>query len=732
MAGVAAALSGAEPVGTTGFDSFWSALFAVTVVLGASRSRRLPTTWMAGIAGVVAVGGGTLAIVLGVLSLLGAAVIAFTGARERVLGALVGLVASQALLRGATYGPDGLPTIVAAIAVVPVLVSAWRVARRRERRVVAITAGVIGALVLLVTAAAGVAAIQARPHLTAAADRAETALDQLRDGQTVAAADELAKAEIEFDNASSSLDGPLGLAGRAVPVVGQHLEALRRVSSSGGNLASAASQAASTADWGELSAASGDVDVVRMQAMQQPVAESSAAIAEALATVADVRSPWLLGPVNDELDRFEDKLADASDEASLAAEGLRVAPGMLGADGPRRYLVTFATPGESRNAGGFAGAFAVVEADGGTLRVTRTGSTMADLPLDADSPPLDLPAEWESRYGSYDVARFPGNVTAGPDWPTDAQVAAEVYERSPGGGPIDGVVYADPAAMAALLQLTGPLDVPGVREPLSADNAEQYLLIDQYVQYADAGDTRRDVLQDVAKVVFDALLDKDLPGIRTLEDVLGPAVAEGHLRIVSLAERRGAGLPRSRRRERGVGGDRGRRPGVDPFGEPRPEQDRLLAAAPDRHRHLVRPGIGPGLFHRDRRAAQRRPVGGLPGLPHRELLRSPEGHQPPAALPLQPARSGVGRARRRTLGRAEPDRARDPRLRRSRRHPPGWRSDAHLPIGRRHRTGTDLPADRAAPAPGQRRTICGSRWLSPAARMPPGRSTRARSSNPSI
>jgi hypothetical protein len=536
IAAVAAGFADAHPVGVGWLDWLWSAAFSVAVVLGASRARRLATTWMAGVAGVVAVGGDATAVALGVASLAGAAAIAFTRTRERLLGGLVGLFAGQALLRGESYGVVGLPTVVAAAAVVPVLVSAWRIARSHERRIASATAGVLAVVVLVAGGTAAVAASEARPHLKAAADGAEDALDLLRAGDMEAAADEFSKAQYQFERASSSLDGPFGLLGRGVPVVAQQLEAIRRVSSAGEELGFAASQAAATADWRELTATEGTVDLARVASMQEPLARSSAAIAAARDTVADVRSPWLLAPVGDELDRLDDKLVDAAGEADLAAQGVAVAPGLLGADGPRRYFVAFATPGEARNAGGFIGAFAVVTADGGTLTVDRTGSTMRDLDTEPTGS-LAVPEGWSEAYGEYNVERFPGNVSASPDWPTDAAVAAEVYANAPGGAPIDGVIYADPAALAALLRLTGPVDVPGVDEPLTADNAEQYLLLDQYVEFGDRGgnEERREVLGEVAQAVFDALTTRPLPGIRELSDVLGPAVAQGHLRLASVA-----------------------------------------------------------------------------------------------------------------------------------------------------------------------------------------------------
>ncbi len=560
IAAIAGAISGAEPAGSGILDAFWCAAFSVLLVLAGSRARRLPTTVLAGVAGVLGVGGDPAGLAFGALALLGAFYTAFTRARERLSGGAVGLVAGQALLRGTTYGFSGLPTLVAVAVVVPVLISAWRLSRTTERRVAKWVALSLGLLVLAGAATAGAAAVASRSHLDRASDLAEQGLDELSDGDTEKAAATFTRSADQFDQASSRLEGPLGLLGRVVPVVAQNLEAVRRVSASGQHLGEAAATAAGTADWRKLTASGGSVDLDAVRAMQQPVEASAASLDAALVTVAEVRSPWLIGPLDTKLDSLTDRLADAADEASIAADGLTVVPSLLGGDGPKRYFVAFATPGESRNAGGFAGAFGILDAVDGQLSFVRSGATMSDLdPVDGRVYSLDLSEEWRSIYGGYDVERFPGNLTASPDWPTDADVAGQIYAESVGGSPVDGVIYADPAALAALLELTGPVRVPGVPEPLDAENVEQYLLVDQYVQFDGESQDRKELLGEVADAVFEALTRKPLPGIRKITDVLGPAVSAQHLRVTMLSP----GPDQDFLERVGLTGAFGARPGAD-------------------------------------------------------------------------------------------------------------------------------------------------------------------------
>ncbi|HEX7131186.1 MAG TPA: DUF4012 domain-containing protein, partial [Iamia sp.] len=94
---------------------------------------------------------------------------------------------------------------------------------------------------------------------------------------------------------------------------------------------------------------------------------------------------------------------------------------------------------------------------------------------------------------------------------------------------VDGVVVADPFALAALMELTGPIEVPSVGFPLDGDNAAEFLLREQYILYEGERAERKDRLEDVAEATFEALTERSLPGPRQLGKVLGPTVAEKRL-----------------------------------------------------------------------------------------------------------------------------------------------------------------------------------------------------------
>ena len=82
--------------------------------------------------------------------------------------------------------------------------------------------------------------------------------------------------------------------------------------------------------------------------MWAPTLASLKAAEETRSIIADVRSPWLLQPIDDKLDELDAELSDSIPWVKVAADALGVVPQLLGSEGPRRYLLQFATPGEAR------------------------------------------------------------------------------------------------------------------------------------------------------------------------------------------------------------------------------------------------------------------------------------------------------------------------------------------------------------------------------------------------
>jgi hypothetical protein len=538
---IGGAFSGAQPTTVAPIDAFWCAAFAAGVAAAGSRARPWAWVWVAGVALLAAVGAPPA-----VIACAGAAVVAgLAGGLLRdpppILGAIAAGLAAQALLRLSSFGFFGAPTLVGLVAVTPLLVSALRHSSTAVRRIVG--CALAGALGFLAVVAFGGAALSARSQLDQGVAQARRGLDAVRKGDQAGSASALQESTASFTSAHDSLSAPWALAVRAVPIAAQQATALTQAADLGADLARTGSVTTSQANYRELRAAKGTIDLVKLRAMQQPIATSADALHDAQRRIEGIDSGWLVTPIASPLASLRDDIDREVDEVDLARDALAVAPDLLGGSGTKRYLVLFTNPAEARFLGGFVGAFAELTATDGkvTLGDTTVEGKFNDT-LEAQQRQITISPELQQRYQRYDPARYLQNLTVSPDLPTDAALVREIYPQI-SGQPVDGIIVADPYALAGLLQLTGPVAVEGLAQPLSAQNAVEYLLKGQYTT-GGPNSERKERLGESARSTFEALTSRDLPGPSSIGAALGPALAGGHLQFITFDDTSNALLER--------------------------------------------------------------------------------------------------------------------------------------------------------------------------------------------
>jgi hypothetical protein len=139
------------------------------------------------------------------------------------------------------------------------------------------------------------------------------------------------------------------------------------------------------------------------------------------------------------------------------------------------------------------------------------------------------PAEYLRRYSRFEPQNTWQNVNMSPDFAVVGKVIAQLYPQS-GGESIDGVLAVDPQGLAALLQLTGPVNVPDWPTPVTAENVVDVTLRDAYAAFARTPE-RADFLGDVAQQAVDLATAGDLGKPSQIANVLGKASREGHLSL---------------------------------------------------------------------------------------------------------------------------------------------------------------------------------------------------------
>ncbi|GHH64249.1 hypothetical protein GCM10017673_06560 [Streptosporangium violaceochromogenes] len=205
-------------------------------------------------------------------------------------------------------------------------------------------------------------------------------------------------------------------------------------------------------------------------------------------------------------------------------------PPMLGHDGPRRYFLAFQTNAEARGTGGLVGAFGLLEADRGRIGVARLA---ANNGLDDSAVPVvDHGPAYRARYGP-SATRMLSISNLSPHFPYAAATWAALWERQ-NHRRLDGAVAIDPVGLSYLLELIGPVALPG-GETLTAENVVALTERTAYARYPDPVERKR-FLVGVAEAVGEALTTSSA-GPNRLFAVLSRMVGERRLQIWS---RRGA------------------------------------------------------------------------------------------------------------------------------------------------------------------------------------------------
>jgi hypothetical protein len=156
--------------------------------------------------------------------------------------------------------------------------------------------------------------------------------------------------------------------------------------------------------------------------------------------------------------------------ATAAAMGPQV-EWLLGVDAPRTYLLLVQNNHELRATGGFLSAFGLLALDGGQVAGLHFADSYEYFSTDHEYPPAPAPMQ---QYMGIQIL-VPRDANWSPDLPATAEAVRRLYAQETG-VTVDGVVTLDLDAVRRLVAGLGNVRVPGVPEPITAENVEQVLV----------------------------------------------------------------------------------------------------------------------------------------------------------------------------------------------------------------------------------------------------------------
>ncbi len=325
--------------------------------------------------------------------------------------------------------------------------------------------------------------LQIRGELRAAKTELEQGAGHLTDGDAAAAGTAFHDAARSAAAAAGVLGHPAAKLAGLFPFFKDDVEAVRSLASAALLTADAGDEiigAAAAAGWdgkgipGFTSAES--FDLAPLQAASPGIARASDLLHRAELTLRSIDTGHLFGAVRDAVAQAEASISQRARETDRVVQVTRLLPGLLGADGPRAYLLVTLQSSDPRGGGGYPGQFAVLHTDGHGVKLEKFAPTSTIPTVE----PVNAPPDVVHRYGSFGATRFFKATTYSPDFPTDASLMLEIWQAA-GRPPLDGVIAVDSVFMSYALGVLGPVQAPGWPEAITAGNVQQVVGRDVYL-----------------------------------------------------------------------------------------------------------------------------------------------------------------------------------------------------------------------------------------------------------
>ncbi|KQR24032.1 hypothetical protein ASF79_01990 [Agreia sp. Leaf335] len=379
----------------------------------------------------------------------------------------------------------------------------------------------------------GVRGYQAKGELEAAIPLVTQLKTQVTSGDSAGAIDSMNRLTQHAQSAADLTSDPVWRATELLPWVGSNLTVMRELSSTVNDVSRYGVQPltglAGSIGLSDFKPVDGRVDLQPLLDAQGVLADSSAAVGDAVARVDALDGDGVIQPLADARLQLLDKLTEASGELTTLSKAAVLLPAMLGADGPRNYLLLFQNNAELRSTGGIPGALALVNTDAGSIKLSQqtSGSSFRQFP----EPVIELPLDTKSLYGD-NTAEFMQDVNFTPNFALSGQIAREMWNRK-FGLQVDGVISLDPVALSYLLKATGPIALPS-GDQLTSENAVKLLLQDVYAKYEQPPEQDA-FFASAAAAVFDKVASGNV-NPAALVSALGQAGEENRVLVWSASD----------------------------------------------------------------------------------------------------------------------------------------------------------------------------------------------------
>lgn len=389
------------------------------------------------------------------------------------------------------------------------------------------------AVLVVILAFGGLLALSAKDakaNLEQARDTAQQAKDALLQGNTAGASQLASDAEGFAAKARNATHSVSWSVASAIPWLGSPFKSGQQISDV--VLGLAASVLKPTADAGTAIApdqllANGQLDVKALRAEEPELSKIAADAARLNSEAQAISNPRYISAIGNARLQLQAQTADIATLMGNAALAAKLAPPLMGAEGPRTYFMGFQTNAEARGTGGLLGAFGILRFDNGKPSVEDLGTNAA---LTEAVAPISLGAEFDEQYGFTNPYTDVRNSNQSAHFPFAAQIWKSMWEQQ-SGMRVDGAIAIDPIALSYILGATGPVVMPD-GERVTKDNVVELTESTLYIRFPTDQDARKQYLQEIGTEVVKKITGP-VESPRKLFDALGRSVSERRIAVWS-------------------------------------------------------------------------------------------------------------------------------------------------------------------------------------------------------
>lgn len=335
------------------------------------------------------------------------------------------------------------------------------------------------------------------------------------------------KIEHHAASAHSLTSDPVWQAFGVLPWIGPNFRAVSEISAIADDVASDALtpvlETAAGIDLSNLGLSGGAIDLAPFAAVEPALSGAATTLSAAETRALRIDADAALPPLAEAVDELRSTVTQAATVVGSLHGAASLLPTMLGADGPRNYVIAMQNNAEARSSGGIIGSIALIHAEGGRITLAQQASTR-------DFPALETPlpvSESTTALFEDGPGRHLQNITSIPDFAEAGPLIATRWQERFGTA-VDGVVAVDAVLASYLLDATGPVAVG----PFTADgdNVVSLLLSEIYAAVPDPA-AQDEIFAQAAAGMLGAAFSTADP--QKLLGALAAAAGEDRIRIWS-------------------------------------------------------------------------------------------------------------------------------------------------------------------------------------------------------